>query len=67
MQTQTKLKTIGDIARALGVTSSRVAYAIEQYRIKPTQRAGILRIFDEDKVDVIRSAVRRIEANRWVK
>ena len=50
-------------ARAEGIPKHRVEYAIDSYRIEPTQRGGIIRLFDADKVDVIRSALRRI-ANR---
>jgi hypothetical protein len=59
-----QLQTVGDIAKAEGVRASRVAYAIDVYRIAPTQRAGILRLFDEAGVDAIRSALRRIESRR---
>ena len=55
-----ELKTVGDIAREEGVPAHRVAYAIETYRIEPTQRAGILRLYDESKIVVIHSALRRI-------
>ena len=64
-QTHTRpLSTIGDIARMLGVTPARVSYAIQTYRIEPTQRAGILRMYDETKIEAIRSALRRIESNK---
>lgn len=55
-----ELKTVGDVARGEGVPAHRVAYAIETYHIEPTQRAGILRLYDESKIVVIRSALRRI-------
>lgn len=54
------LKTVGDIARNEGVPPYRIAYAISTYGIEPTQRAGVLRLFDEAKVAAIRSALRRI-------
>ncbi len=55
-----ELKTVGDIARDEGIPPHRVAYAIETYRIEPTQRAGILRLYDASKIVTIRSALRRI-------
>lgn len=54
-----QLRTVGEIARELNTPPHRVAYAIDTYRIEPTQRAGILRLFDSDKIAVIRSALRR--------
>ena len=58
-----KLSTVGDIAREEGVPKHRVEYAIEQYRVQETQRAGIIRLFDAAKVAAIRSALARITAN----
>ncbi len=54
------LLTIGDIARVVGVPVHRVSYAVDTYGIEPTQRAGILRLFDEEKVENIRLAMTRI-------
>ena len=58
------LKTIGDIAREDGVTKNAIDYAIESYRIPETQRAGIIRLYDEHAVRRIRSALRRISERR---
>ena len=55
------LLTVGDIARLEGVPPRRVTYAIDSYRIAPTQRAGILRLYDESKLEAIRWAMRRIK------
>ena len=54
------LQTVGDIARDEGVPPYKIAYAISTYGIEPTQRAGVLRLFDEVKIAAIRSALRRI-------
>ena len=62
-QATAKLHTIGEIAKREKVPAHRVAYAVDSYRIQETQRAGIIRLFDDDKVEVIQAALRRI-ANR---
>ena len=59
-KTTSPLRTVGDIAKLLGVTPGRVDYAITTYRIQPVQRAGILRLYDEAGVGRIRSALHRI-------
>ncbi|MFH1745470.1 MAG: hypothetical protein ABIG44_00335 [Planctomycetota bacterium] len=58
-----ELKTITEVAREMEVPTHQVRYAIEAYRIEPTQRVGIIRAYDAVKVDAIKSAVRRV-ANR---
>ncbi len=54
------LLTVGDIASRLGIPAARVDYALRTYRIKETQRAGIIRLFDDDSVSQIERALRRI-------
>ncbi|GMU33231.1 MAG: hypothetical protein AMXMBFR20_11030 [Planctomycetia bacterium] len=44
-----RLLTVGEIARLLGVELHRVEYIIRARKIKPSGRAGNLRVFlDED-------------------
>jgi len=64
MPAAAKLHTIGEIAKLEGVPVHRVAYAVEAYGIKPTQRAGIIRLYDEAGVEAIRAALRRVAQNR---
>ena len=42
-----QLLTIGQIADVLEEPPARVAYVISKYRLKPVQRVGIIRLFDE--------------------
>ena len=59
MQNKSHLFTLGDIAKRLGIARHIADYAVERYRIEETQRAGVLRLFDEAAVERIRRAVRR--------
>ena len=59
-QAAATLFTTGDIARQERVPKYRVEYAIDTYGIRETQRIGIVRVFDNAKVEAIRSALRRI-------
>ena len=63
-QATARLHTIGEIARSEGVPAHRISYAVDSYRIEPTQRAGIIRMFSDEKVEVIRAALRRIADRR---
>jgi hypothetical protein len=55
------LSTIGQIAERLGEPPSRVGYVISKYRLKPRQRVGIIRLFDEDQVEAIRQGLYSIQ------
>ena len=52
---ETKLLTVGEIAKQLNCPIHKVLYLIQSRQIKPFQRAGCLRIFGEDVVDMLRS------------
>ena len=56
-----ELSTIGQIADQLGEPPSRVAYIISKFRLKPRERIGIIRLFDEDQVEAIRSGLYDIQ------
>lgn len=58
------LLTLGDIARRLNASSHRVKYAIEQYHIAPRMRAGIIRLWLEEDIARVASALARIASNR---
>ncbi|MGE3182018.1 MAG: hypothetical protein AB7N71_10335 [Phycisphaerae bacterium] len=57
-----RLYTLGEIAEMLEVPIHRANYAVASYRIQPTQRAGILRLFDASKIESIKSALKRTSA-----
>ena len=54
-----QLFTVGDVARRLNVSPQRVDYVIRTYNIRETQRAGILRLYDQSTMERIERAVRQ--------
>ena len=42
----------------------QLKYAIDRYRIAPVTRVGILRVWSEHSLPLIKSALERIAANR---
>jgi DNA-binding transcriptional MerR regulator len=56
--------TVGEIARRLGVPLHRVEYVIRSRAIRPSVRAGNLRVFTEADVQHIASELRRIAEDR---
>lgn len=58
--------TVGQIADRLGEPPSRIAYTIAKYRLKPVARVGIIRLFSDKQVQVIRQKLygMRIHATR---
>lgn len=59
-----RLLTLGQLAQQLGVSIHRVKYAIESYRIEPVTRIGIMRVWSEDDLPRIKSAISRVASNR---
>ncbi len=55
------LQTVGQIADCLGEPPSRVAYIISKYRLKPVDRVGIIRLFDEKQVEAIKYGLFNIQ------
>ena len=53
------LMTLGQIAKRLNVPNHQVKYAIERYRIPPTSRVGIIRVWDTDGFERIKRALMR--------
>ena len=51
------LWTISQIADQLKEPPQRVAYIINKLRIKPEQRIGIIRLFDENKIKEIKNGL----------
>jgi len=58
---KTEVMTAGQIAEKLGEPPQRVAYIIRKHRLKPVARVGIIRLFGEEQVDVIRRALSGIQ------
>jgi len=58
------LNTPGSIASELGESEHRVRYIIRTRDIRPTSRAGHIRVFSDSAVDLIRSEIARIDAAR---
>lgn len=63
-QNPSSLLTLGQLSTRLGISTHRLKYAIDQYRIEPASRVGIIRVWSEDSIPLIKSALARIAANR---
>lgn len=61
---ESQLLTLGQLAERLDVSTHRLKYAIDQYRIAPATRVGIIRVWSEDAIPLIQSALSRIASNR---
>lgn len=55
--TTQQLKTLGQIASELDRQEYSIAYIITSRRIQETQRAGIVRLFDDAAVEQIKAAL----------
>ena len=60
----TSLLTISEIADRLCEPPQRVAYVVRKHRIKPAQRVGIIRLFNQDQVVTIKQALQNIQIRR---
>jgi hypothetical protein len=63
------LLTITDIEREIRadfpcVRRHHLTYALREYRIEPSQRAGIIRLWHRNQLDAIRGALVRIADRR---
>ena len=56
--------TLGQIAQRLGIPNHRAKYVIERFQIKPTDRIGILRVWDEDAFQSIKKNLIRLNGKR---
>ena len=59
-----ELMTIGELAEHLDISTHRLKYAIERYKIKPARRFGIIRVWSEAEIPRIKSAIARIAQSR---
>ncbi|MBA7675484.1 hypothetical protein ES703_83719 [subsurface metagenome] len=55
------LLTASQIADQLSEPPQRVTYIIRKYRLKPVQRIGIIRLFDEEQVKAIKQGLYGIQ------
>lgn len=55
------LLTVGQIADVLKEPPARIAYIISKYRLKPVQRIGIIRLFDEEQIKAIKQGLYGIQ------
>ncbi len=60
----TNLLTASQIADQLGEPPQRVDYIIRKHRLKPQQRVGIIRLFDERQVEAIKEGLYGIQIRR---
>ena len=58
------LLTVSQLSERLNVSTHQLKYAIDQYRIAPTTRVGIIRVWSETDIPLIKSALARIASNR---
>jgi len=58
------LLTVSQIADQLCEPPQRVAYIIRKHRIKPVERIGIIRLFDERQVKAIQQGLYGIQIRR---
>ena len=56
--------TIGQMADILEETPARIAYIISKYRIKPVERVGIIRLFDQQQIKAIKQGLYGIQVRR---
>jgi hypothetical protein len=65
MPQEPTLRTPGVIARELGVPIHRVVHVLAtRQHIRPTARAGTLRLYDRDAVAMVRHELNAIDARR---
>ena len=57
-------QTIGQIARQLGVARSRLDYAVSKIGLQERGRAGIIRLFSQDQIPVMRAALETVRPHR---
>ena len=60
----TNFLTVSHIADLLDEPPQRVAYIIRKHRMKPVQRIGIIRLFNQDQIETIKLALRNIQIRR---
>ena len=64
LQVKQDLLTLGQLAERVGATTHQTKYAVDQYRIEPAGRVGILRVWTEEAIPLVKGALTRIRSNR---
>ena len=59
-----RLLTLGQLASELGTTTYQLKYAIDQHRIEPLARVGILRVWSERSIPRMGRALASVARNR---
>jgi hypothetical protein len=59
-----RLRTPGVIAAELDAPLSRILYILRKCAIKPIGRAGVLRLYDREAVEMVRHELGAIDARR---
>lgn len=57
----TNLLTASQIADLLAEPPQRITYIIRKYRLKPKERVGIIRLFSEEQVKLIKQGLYGIQ------
>ena len=57
----TNLLTASQIADLFDEPPQRITYMIRKYRLKPVQRVGIIRLFDEQQIKAIKQGLYGIQ------
>lgn len=58
------LYTASQVADMLGEPPQRVTYIIRKYRLKPIQRVGIIRLFNQEQIEAIKHGLYNIQIRR---
>lgn len=60
---ETQALTMGILAQRLGVPIHRIQYLVRSRNIRPVERAGKLRIFDEKAIETLEQELKRAYRN----
>ena len=58
------LLTASQIAEQLNEPPQRITYIIRKYRLKPVERVGIIRLFEEKQIKAIKQGLYGIQIRR---
>jgi hypothetical protein len=61
MNSTNSLKTVSELADILQEPPARIDYIIRKIRLKPLSRIGIIRLFGDSQIDVIRQGLYGIQ------